>query len=110
MRRKFIALIALVLPATAEAHGEEVLVTVFAQFVTVAAILAIISMVRALKRYSSVGFVGCFVGVAISWALTGQMPYRENRNLITMALVVLPVISTVLALVLARLLANKRGA
>ncbi|MGM9428752.1 hypothetical protein [Hydrogenophaga sp. MI9] len=110
MRRNFSALIVLAIPTIAEAHGEEVLGSIFAEVVTVATLFALLTIVPALKRYSGAGFVGCLIGVLISWATIGDIPYRKNANFITIVLIAFPIVSTVLVLLLDKLFASKRGA
>ena len=104
MRRN--SLIALItgsaMAAPAYAHGEQVLVSFYAQAIAVAAVLVSLRLVSAFRAHWVAGAFGCFVGVVVSWFATLNMPYLANQVLITAVGVVLPVAFAVLCIFAAR--------
>jgi len=93
-------------PSIAFAHGEDVLATLFAQgLAIIVSVVASFLLLRSRHR-TWVGVVGCVLGVIVSWAMTGNMPYNDNRTLITVLDVALPLLGTFAAVVAARKLGN----
>ncbi|MBS0311382.1 MAG: hypothetical protein JSR88_08620 [Proteobacteria bacterium] len=88
--------------APAYAHGEQILVSFYAQAIAVAAVLLSIRLVSALRAYWVAGLFGCFAGVVVSWFATGNIPYMENQVLITVVGIALPIAFTVLCVFAAR--------
>ena len=86
---------------SAHAHGEEVLVSVFAELASIALCTLVLFTWRRALVHRVVGLVAC-VGsiVAEYWAVSG-LPYMQYRNLITAAGFVLPLAATVSAIYLA---------
>lgn len=109
--RKFtVAVGLLVLSAAAEAHGEEVLVSLFAEAVTVLGILLALGVSRPLRAHAGAGVFGCIAGVVLDWHLTGDLPYRENQRLITLLGIAIPLLLSAAFVLLASRYRAKRGA
>lgn len=93
-RSRSAPLVALVLGVAvlpAQAHGEEVLVTIGAQLVTVIGVVYFLLAMPRLRAHWVLGLAGCVAGVLLSWWLTDDLPYRDNSTLITSIHVCLPV-------------------
>lgn len=100
MIRKRIAFTAMVaLPVRACAHGEDVLVTIYAEILTIVLVIAAFLLVPRLRPFWLGGIIACVLGVAASWLATAGMPYRENMIVITAISVVLPLLATAAYLV-----------
>jgi 4-amino-4-deoxy-L-arabinose transferase-like glycosyltransferase len=101
-----LAILGLVIPSAAFAHGEDVLGTLFAQVVAV--IVSIVASVFLLKARGRtwIGVVGCVLGVIVSWTITADLPYNDNQGLITLLHVALPILGTAAAVVAARYLGH----
>lgn len=101
--RKIAAAAALLaVSALAEAHGEEVVVSLFAQVIAVLGVILAVCVFRPLRRHAVAGVLGCFAGVALDWLATGDMPYWENHELITFLAFALPVLLSCAFVLLAR--------
>jgi hypothetical protein len=84
------------------AHGEDVLATLFAQALAiVASVVASFLLLRSRHR-TWAGIAGCIAGVILSWTITGDLPYDDNRMFITVLDVALPLLGTLAAVVAAR--------
>jgi hypothetical protein len=91
MRRTLaIAIAATVIATPAYAHGEDVLVSIYAQGVTVVAATFLLLTIPTFRHHRLCGAVGCIVGLAVSWLMTDDMPYRANHVLITSIGIVSP--------------------
>lgn len=108
-RSKLITLIgASVVAAPAYAHGKQVLVSLYAQAIAVAAVLLSLRLVSAFRARRVAGLFGCFMGVVVSWFATANMPYMENQVLITVVGVTLPSAFALLCVFAARRYAKSR--
>jgi hypothetical protein len=95
MIRKRIAIVPLAaLPVQAYAHGEEVLVTIYAELLTIVFVIVAFRLVPRLRRFWLGGVIACILGVVASCLATAGMPYRENMILITAISVALPLLTT----------------
>lgn len=95
MLRDFLTVFALAaLPAFAFAHGEDVLVTLYAELLTIITIILALRMVPAFRRYWRGGSAFCILGVIAAWLVTWRLPYRDNQHLITALSVALPLLAT----------------
>ena len=101
----FIAASAVAAPAYA--HGEQVLVSFYAQAIAVVAVLLSLRLIAAFRAHWVAGFFGCIAGVVVSWLTTASMPYMEHRVLITVLGVLLPAILAALCAYAARRYAAK---
>jgi hypothetical protein len=91
MRPKLVAFVATsVLTSSASAHGEEVLLSFYAQAVAVVAVLLCLGLITALREHWAAGTFGCLGGVVTSWLATARVPYMENRAIITVIGVLVP--------------------
>lgn len=102
----FIAGSAIVAPAYA--HGEQILVSFYAQAIAVAAVLLSLRLFSAFRAHWVAGLSGCFAGVVVSWFVTGNMPYMENQALITIIGIMLPIAFAILCVFAARYYANSQ--
>ena len=100
MVRKRAALVSLLMvPTLALAHGEDILVTIYAELLTVVAIVLALRLVPSFRRSRLGGTIFCIIGVIASWLVTSDMPYTDNQTLITTISVVLPLVATSVYLV-----------
>jgi len=88
---------ALVLTGPAYAHGEELLVSVYSQVAVSVAIAAVLFLTPALRKHIKAGLVGILLGIVVAWFATGNMPFMENRSVITLVDVAFPLAFAVLA-------------
>jgi 4-amino-4-deoxy-L-arabinose transferase-like glycosyltransferase len=88
------------------AHGEDVLATLFAQGLAIVVCVAASFLLLRSRHRTWMGIAGCVAGVIASWAMTGNMPYNDNRTLIIVLDVALPLLGTFAAVVAARKLGN----
>lgn len=103
MHRKWsLPAVALFTAMPAYAHGEEVLATVFAQFIAVAGTIVALRLLPKARPHWVAGLAGCISGVVISWVLTGALPYTEHRTLITVIEVGVPLGLSALCVYVAR--------
>lgn len=83
MARKSLSLVSILMfPSLGAAHGEEILVTIGAQLAVVIAIVIALFAVRRFQPYLMGGILTCVAGVVLSWVITANMPYFENKILI----------------------------
>jgi hypothetical protein len=99
--RLFTAFGAVCIAFPAHAHGQDVLVSIFAQLASLIIVLAVLFGVRAFRRHWISGLLGCISGTIFSWWVTGGMPYRQNANLITAIDAASPIVFTALSILVA---------
>ena len=87
------------LPLLAFAHGQAVLVTIYAEFLTIVFIVLFLLVVPKFRSFWFGGTIVCFLGVVGSWLATSAIPYSSNQILITAISVILPLLSTAAYLV-----------
>ncbi|MBF4987356.1 hypothetical protein [Methylophilus sp. 14] len=95
-----ILLLGFALPAYA--HGEDAFTSLFLQLFAVVGTFILLAVVPGLKRYSSIGVIGCLLGVAVSWILTADIPFSDNQTLITIISVAMPLGFAAIAIFLAK--------
>lgn len=79
----------------AHAHGEEVLVSVFAQFVSLVICAMLIWKWRRAAGHRIIAVVACVAGVVVGdWAVSG-LAYTQYQNLITVVGLIVPLGATV---------------
>ena len=106
--RLLIAIGAVFIAFPAHAHGEEVLVSIFAQVASVIAVVLALFAVRAFRSYWIPGLLGCISGTVLSEWATGDMPYRQNAALITAICAGAPIVFTALSVLAAACWAMRR--
>jgi hypothetical protein len=85
------SLLLLASPLTAFAHGEEVLLTVFLEFLVVA-ILVIGLLTINLNGKGKLIIGGIYIlAVALTFMITNSLPYNEYRTMINILVVFVPV-------------------
>jgi hypothetical protein len=90
----------------AHAHGEEVLLSIFAELASIALCIALLLIWRRAKPYRVLGAVACMLALVVeNWAVSG-VSYRQHRNLITIAGFIVPIAATVLAICVSQRIAN----
>ena len=104
-----IALIALAIASPAHAHGEDVLLSIYAQGGSIVVVLLLLFGIATLRRYWLVGLIGLIAGTVASWNITGNWPYTENRVRITVIDVTFPLAFTVIAVLVAYLVVRRRN-
>jgi hypothetical protein len=104
-----IALIALAIAGPAQAHGEDVLLSIYAQGGSIIVVLLLLFGIATLRRYWLVGLIGLIAGTVASWNITGNWPYTENRVRITVIDVAFPLAFTVIAVLVAYLVVRRRS-
>jgi len=97
-----VATLGLWIPSVAFAHGEEALVLLFGEIVVIAGCLAASYFLLRRQGSAWVAVISCFVGVAIAWAVTANLPFRDNQALIAFLHLVLPMLATALAITVVR--------
>jgi hypothetical protein len=86
---------------SAHAHGEEVLVSVYAQLVSIAACALVLFTWRRALAHRVTGLLACVGSIVVEqWAISG-LPYMQYRTLITAAGFIVPLAATVSAICLA---------
>ncbi|MRW94584.1 hypothetical protein GJ699_31915 [Duganella sp. FT80W] len=99
MTRKLAVLSLLsVFPSIALAHGEEVLVPIMLQLLSVIVTVLSLCIVRRFRPYFIGGVLMCVAGVIASWFITGPLPFFENQLLITLVDVICPPAATAIFL------------
>jgi hypothetical protein len=107
-RRFLTCLVGILIATPAYAHGQDVLVSMFAQAASVAVVLFLLFAVPALRRYWPAGLLGCIIGVLVSWLLTADIPYMANITSITIVDICCPVVFAALSIVVANRVAAFR--
>jgi hypothetical protein len=82
----------------AHAHGEEVLVSIYAELASIALCVGLLLVWRRAKPYRLIGVVACLIGLIVqNWAVS-DIPYMQRRNVITAAGFIVPVVAAMLAI------------
>jgi hypothetical protein len=95
-------LLGLLYAAPAYAHGEEILLSIYAQVAAVVATLLFVWLVPAVRAHWLAGSAGCIAGVVLAWALTGHLPYMQYRAIFTTVGVLAPIGVAAVCVFLAR--------
>lgn len=89
----------------AHAHGEEVLMSIYAELASITLCITFLFIWHRVRPYRVIGAVACVIGVILgNWAVSG-LPYMQYRNLITAVGLIVPLAATVLAIYVARRIA-----
>jgi len=104
----FIALTLLAV-APAHAHGEEILVSFYAQAIAVAACFVGLQIVPVAKPHRLSGSIACIAGVVLAEFVVSNVPYNDNRVVITMAMVILPIMAAAGSVLIGRASANRKA-
>ena len=103
MCRRVLSLIALLAVAPfAHAHGEDILVSFYAQAIAVVVCFAGLQLLPAARAHRLFGFIACIAGVVVADFAVSDITYNDNRIVITIAMVVTPIISTAGGVLVAR--------
>jgi hypothetical protein len=91
----------------AHAHGEEILVTVYAELASIAiCAMVVLSWHRAVS-HRVIGLMACLVSVIVgNWAVS-DLPYMQYRNLITAVGFIAPLAATISAIYVSHHLASR---
>lgn len=87
------------LPGLVFAHGEGMLVTLYAELLTVTMVILVLRFSPRFRPFWLGGTISCIVGVIASWFATARMAYFANQALITAISVALPVLAAAAYLV-----------
>jgi hypothetical protein len=90
------------MPSFAFAHGEEAVVLLLAEVVIVVGCMAASFLLLRAHHRAWLGILACLVAVAVAWGITLDLPFRDNEALITSLHLVLPVVMTAAAVIIAR--------
>jgi hypothetical protein len=88
--KHILSLLLLISPLTAFAHGEEVLVTLFLEFIVV--VILVIGLLT-IKLNGTGKFIigGIYVlAIVLSFMITNSLPYDQYRTMINIVVVVVP--------------------
>ncbi|THC45311.1 hypothetical protein [Massilia sp. Mn16-1_5] len=92
----------------AQAHGEEVLVSIYAQLLSVALCVLFLLFWRAARPYRLIGMAACIAGLAVAdWALA-PVPYTEHQTLVTTVGFVVPIITSLSAVSISRRIVDRK--
>ena len=100
--RSVILLMLLAIAPFAQAHGEEVLVSFYAQAIAVIACFACLQLLPVARPHRLAGLIAGVAGVVIVELAVADIPYHDNRMAITIAMVIVPVLATVSAVLIGR--------
>ncbi|MGV3612176.1 MAG: hypothetical protein ACO1N0_14550 [Fluviicola sp.] len=92
----------ILLPLSAFAHGEEVLLSLFYDLITVIALLVFILCIKWKSSGKSILGIVLIVSAVIPFMITSDWPYRENRRLIDSLHVGIPLVSVLVTFFLFR--------
>lgn len=81
------------LPVSAFAHGEEVLVSLFYDLLTVIALTVFIAVIKWNSNGKLLLTIVLVISVMTTFVITGDMPYAANRVLIDTICVGVPIVS-----------------
>lgn len=82
------------LPALAYAHGQDVLVTIYAELLTVFFVVLTLRLVSTFRPFWFGGTAACVFGVFASWFAVAGIPYSANQTIVTAISVILPLLTT----------------
>lgn len=103
----FVFLIALPVPVFA--HGQEVLVSLFYDFITCIAIVIFILLIQWNSKGKTLLGTVLFLSVILIFSVTAQWPYTENRRLIELLCCGVPLFGVLLCYVLFRKKFSKKN-
>ena len=106
--RPIILFMLLAISQAAQAHGEEILVSFYAQAIAVVACFAGLQFSPVARPYRLIGVIACVAGVMLAEFAVSEVPYNDNRIAITIAMVITPIIATVGALLIGRANAKRK--
>ena len=92
----------------AHAHGEEILVSFYAQAIVVVACFAGLQFLSIARPHRLAGAIACIAGVVFAELSVSNIPYNDNRILITIAMIVAPIIATVGFVLIGRAYAKRK--
>ena len=92
--RLLITLTLLAVAPVAHAHGEEVLVSFYAQAIAVVMCFAGLQFLPVARPHRVVGSIVCVAGVMLAEFVVSDVSYNDNRVVITIVMVVLPIMLT----------------
>ena len=92
--QRLITLTLLAVSPVAHAHGEEVLVSFYAQAIAVVVCFAGLQFLPVARPHRLVGSIACIAGVVLAEFVISDVPYNDNRVVITIAMIVLPIMLT----------------
>ena len=104
----FIALTQLAV-APAHAHGEEVLVSLYAQAIAVVACFVGLQFVPVAKPHRLSGSIACIAGVVLAEFVVSNVPYNDNRAVITIAMVIFPILAAAGSVLIGRASAKRKA-
>ena len=107
--RQATVLVSLVLPAAAYAHGEDVLIPIYAQAAVVVATMLGLWLMPKVRAHRVIASLGCLAGATSAWLSTSHLPFQQNRSLITLVMAVAPVASAALFIFVAKRYASKHA-
>ena len=102
-------LLALLSPAIAHAHGEEVLILAVSQVALVILSGGILFVRRLPSIARTAAFLGAVGGLLVSWWLMKDVPFRDNRSYISIVLFATPFASFFLSLLVSIKLCRSRS-
>ena len=94
-------LIFAVLSGSAHAHGEEVLVSVYAELVSIVLCALVLFTWRRALAHRLIGLAACVGSIVVEHWAVSDLPYMQYRKLITAAGFIVPLAATVSAICLA---------
>ena len=96
----------ILLPLTAFADAEEVLIPIFGQIFEIIILFVIILFVKLKAAQKVILSISFFLSICISWVGTDNMPFRENFGEITFIMLALPFIVVVSIFILIKMFAR----
>ena len=88
--RRILAALIIVSPLTAYAHGEEVILTLFIEFILVVVFIGVLLTIK-LKGQGKLIIAGLYLLTTILTFISfDSLPYKENATLINLALAIIP--------------------
>lgn len=91
--KKILSVIVMLLPLSAFAHGEEVLVSFFYDLLTIIGLIIFIAVIKWNSNGKYLLAVVLAVSAFLTIALTGKMPYYANRTLIDTLCIGVPIVN-----------------
>lgn len=81
----------LAISPVANAHGEEFLVSLYAQAISAVVCLAGLQFLPVARPHRLLGSIACIAGVMLAEFVVSDVPYDDNRVVITIAMIALPI-------------------
>lgn len=94
--KNLLLIILILFPVSAFAHGEEVLVSFFFDLTTVIALIIFIFCIKWKDKGKILLVLVLIASVVLSFEITSKWPYTENRMLINLLCVGVPLVSVLL--------------